>query len=712
MRLIVLLALLGSINTLRVMNGVVYNDKQLNCTIKVNGTITSSNETVVPGVYFGLIRYSCGNTDGYLISEPECSKCGIYCDQNQMIKKCRHVLLPYSVGIGIGLLLSLVIYVLSRKVVPRLYGWYQVTAMKRKIARTEKRCRTLRNLGLDVPDNLLEEEKAKIGQNCALGYRVTPTWANEAFFCLLTTTLALFLLPTVLSCDVTIYLDANTLTCGSGKCIPEKNTQFSISSGQTICFKLSNDKLIQIRLRNTRLITNYLALYQTAEFNLKTIKSSRCKYAGLCFEEHCHQGMAHPDLARIMSNYSVTGHFCGITPFTCNDWCFHKETCIWLHWAVTPKETKHVVYKRVETQWAADVVITIDKLTKVHKLSAMNPMAFNDPDNIFGREEMPVALTSMNKADLSLPELIMGLNGTFVAAIASDLDLPIKGQVGEYQISLDGSTETLASDMVYCSVESCLSTCYHDTTALTKMMNKIYPKERVVYEIVDFEQVTRIDPIPMHAVMYLGNIDIAHLQIDPANCKFSVAFSYGCSGCDKMPYAVLTAQNINNPGVVYYTSNCSFKTQYLSCSNEPTVLFPSEKYDTCIININTLNQSVKVVFHYDFIGKVHTISKIASEDLGFYDIIKKTTSDKYFWDSINQTFWFVGIVGLLTSLLKVALPKITRTIGTIYATRNAAREVSTTAAAPNLPKENLRLVQMGETSEGIAIYTISTVPNN
>lgn len=86
------------------LNGKIKVEPPTHCTVSANNITYNGNQELIPGVWFGLVEYKCGNCIGNLVSEYHCIDCGIYCIQNDMNVNCRNFWFPTICGSFIGIL--------------------------------------------------------------------------------------------------------------------------------------------------------------------------------------------------------------------------------------------------------------------------------------------------------------------------------------------------------------------------------------------------------------------------------------------------------------------------------------------------------------------------------------------------------------------------------------------------------------------------------
>lgn len=123
-----LISMVGIINAslVTVESGEVAIYGYDNCTIDAKGVNMafsnigkqSQSGYILPGLWFGLIKFECDDTVGIIVSKIECKTCATYCVQNQYIPGCEYKNTAIILGVVSGilaLLLAVVILLLINK---------------------------------------------------------------------------------------------------------------------------------------------------------------------------------------------------------------------------------------------------------------------------------------------------------------------------------------------------------------------------------------------------------------------------------------------------------------------------------------------------------------------------------------------------------------------------------------------------------------------
>lgn len=84
---------------------------------------------------FGIVRYNCDNHTGALISTFECQPCGIFCNYNQSVARCRNLVLPYILGGIIGIIIGVCLMYVFECIRVRFMLWWNYKMTKKMIVK-------------------------------------------------------------------------------------------------------------------------------------------------------------------------------------------------------------------------------------------------------------------------------------------------------------------------------------------------------------------------------------------------------------------------------------------------------------------------------------------------------------------------------------------------------------------------------------------------
>lgn len=124
-------------------------------------------------------------------------------------------------------------------------------------------------------------------------------------------------------------------------------------------------------------------------------------------------------------------------------------------------------------------------------------------------------------------------------------------------------------------------------------LNKNYSNmTRDVFKLSNDDQIELKYPVNGYITMMTGNVDFNNLQIIPAHCNIKIATTYACTSCKVDPYVLIVFEsyNIQQEGIMPMETNCSFNTNYLSCSRDKFVIKLKSKSSDCWIYLKTINK--------------------------------------------------------------------------------------------------------------------------
>ncbi len=167
----------------RAVNGVIFTgikNQTNSCKFTVNQITYETTMRRLPGLHFGMVKYNCSNLVGTLISKFEtCSNCTWICEYNEGITICKAFYLPLSIGVVLGVITLLLIF-LSYKVF--------------KILRANKR-----------------QQVVSLSDVIELRSPGTPHLATVILIMVLC-------FPLIFACDRTFMIASDTKTCENYKC--------------------------------------------------------------------------------------------------------------------------------------------------------------------------------------------------------------------------------------------------------------------------------------------------------------------------------------------------------------------------------------------------------------------------------------------------------------------------------------------------------------
>lgn len=467
----------------------------------------------------------------------------------------------------------------------------------------------------------------------------------------------------VYTCDKTLSLTTNGNICDDHRCVDVNMYSMPIQTGSTICFNTIEGEKVEIVVKDSKLVTRYQAMYYACDFDVKTIDTYECKGAtGNCWNGGmCKAGVAHP-LLKENSTYP-TGYGCISESVGCDTWCWHQVACTWYRWVAAPIADRcHITYSKTSEIWQTGIFIRYKGSVRHIKLNTNNPSYNLNGFDLEGVKNLPLAITSFTHETLHLRNSIVVTGAGSYEVDASQVDMPVKNTVGEYQVSLDKSTVVMYTSDLRCESHSCKVSCSYDTPAMNRVQSnplRAIPKDQIFVQ--GKYVIKRLIPIQATANLIFGSIELKNLYVTPSYCKIRVEQSYACTACNTKPSAVFIAYDIRHEGLIEFESNCTWVKKTLSCNPEPYTLELEHDAKVCTIILPTTNQTITVNFNFVFMGELTMLRTYRSESA--VEAIESLAKNPNFWGSLLGTVNFMAFASLSTALVV----KLVR-LGIIYKT--------------------------------------------
>lgn len=678
-----------------------------------------------PNKAFGLIDYNCDGYSGSLISQFECKECGIYCSYNQYIEKCKNDWAIFGVSITMSsLIMIILIFIFRTKLInlisaciDQLIVTYHNKIVKKdykearkvmkvtdltnveiedrvrskygvgvasKVAKTRNRYNEKlilldnknKNKGPEYVElSLIREEEDKAvskttdaevhhSPNQSYLYphlsRTNSTLSTAGAICA-GLALTSFVQPSN-GCDNNLFLNSMGQVCDMTTCKDIDMYTMPIQTGQSICFKDTDNNDLSIKIMESYILTRYIRLYYTSDWDIKTDSYYKCKGTDGCWNGDCNYdtiGETYGENMKIKSrNVSllIDGYGCLTSALGCDTTCWHKLSCTFFKWTVTPKGPAYPVYKQENSLWETRLMISYKNITKTAILNVNNPsIGLTDFESLLG-SNIPIYVTNfMSESPHQQPNLIVTNTG-IIPVTAAELDMPEQDKVGDFQASLDMMTHSININSVDCKVESCKVKCFSPVPKVRKLdsLHRKNHDSSVTYLRNDGTGIILGKKRLMATVsVMIGNLKIKNLQVVPAMCTININTIYGCKGCTKLPKIIYSPMDVRVEGTLFFESNCTFDKTYFSCGNGPEILTLTALSDYCLIYIPKNNQTINIEVKYEFLGQVEPNS-IASSTPTFSDELREAVSSVPFWQGIVSTFTlFTGISILMTIISRM-----------------------------------------------------------
>lgn len=668
-----------------------------NCSFHNNGMeYNGTGPGRMPGLFFGLIEYSCTNTKGILVSKLSCKDCGLYCNYNQMIDGCQSYWIPFLTGSAIVMILLLllcsvpkvrtffnkiVIYIIESV----MYCWTRCQDKKEMRKINQMMARNVRGVEpsfnrpinkhpkfinkinskratsgyltielstlkpLDVVASAPEANTYDvIGEKREESNVINPTMRKyPSLTALIVGAAVLTTIPPVIDCcDNTLYISSNGKICDSTHCVEHKMYDMPLLTGSITCFKDMEGEMMKIRVDDSYWRSRYNLLYKTSDIQLDVYQTWSCKGAGECYMGKCEHNTVNKQLEN-ERNGSIHGYGCYTNGLGCDTWCLHELSCVWYKWAMTSTGSHYPVYQKSTDLW--EVVISVDYkgvITK-HTVNVNNPRV--NLDGIFST--MPIYVSGFSSAMKHAKNGLVIIDNIALESTVSDINMPQTDIIGDYQISLDNSTHIYNDHEVKCLSTSCSTKCMIPEPKVRRLKRRMDSAIGLEYSYVGGKYIieTKKRVNSLIRVM-IGNVDFNNLQVDPAKCDIDISMTYSCIGCETSPYIVFQSTNIVSEGIVPIVSNCTLSTKFVSCSRDPYKIELMTDEKKCLINMPTLNRTVIADFEFSFKGTLDPTTSLYAVETS-EQIMKTIATSPMFIQGIVGTFSTVTLITVSASLL-------------------------------------------------------------
>lgn len=583
---------------------------------------------------FGLINYNCSNHTGVLISKFESKPCGLFCNYNQAVARCRHIMIPYILGGVIGAIFGVIIKIFLKFAYERfkvkLVLWFNYKMMKRSDRKQIKKITEMKEITGITPNvifkdtrNVNEEKMEKILQNrekfkCtnnskefahSRNYsRIYPHLPIDIVI------LIIFglLIGLVCACDNNLFVSSNGKICEKNKCKNLDMLSFPIQTGQSICFRDVNDDTLSITVTSTYYRTKYHHMYDTSEFEIKVETESLC--GTYCEPSSCKMNEKYEKF--VDKENKVEGYTCE-TKSSCDRYCFSDTSCTFIHWWLEPIGNVAKIYKYTSKIWEAKLLIKYREMNKIVLLNLNNP-SYQITDIDFSViNNLPIFVNSFMGEDYFPNKNIIEDNMNFFHVDGSELNFPESDKIGDYQIEIKSNLTAIYNvNYIKCQADYCEASCTGPESKLKRFRKSKNPlKEIRSFEIKSEHIVEEKRRIVATFNIMIGNVDVVSLNIEKAMCNVNKISSYGCIGCNQKPYVIFKASSIKKEGIIPFESNCTFNKNYLSCTPDPFILEIDNLDSFCYIFMPSLNKTITIDTHIEFVGNLNAIQpEIMSEN--------------------------------------------------------------------------------------------------
>lgn len=428
------------------------------------------------------------------------------------------------------------------------------------------------------------------------------------------------------------YTTSNNKVCDNNNCKDMNMYQISILTGQELCFKDSEGETLRIKIVELYELSRFNLMYYTSNYTVKHESHYECSGNGECNNDNpvCQIGYRHTDYKDKVD--TINGYSCENTVATCDTYCWRAGACTYYHWYVERVGNLYTVYNRIGKIWETVLSINYKGVIKLIKLNTNNPTNNILGELLEGYNKVPLMITNFMTETVYISNSLTIISNKGYLVSASEPNMPIKGMIGDYQISTNKESYTMDESSVLCRVvDHCKANCVIKKPSIARYIEEDGSKRKV--EIISKRNnnyfVDVKNKVQGTLTMMLGNIVLNNLHIETAKCEIDVTMTYGCTACTDKPYIVFSSYNIKNEGILPFESNCSFERYYLSCNIEPYILKLSDNNNHCLIHVPLLNKTLVVSIEYKYLGKLSPDKYIYSQETTSEAIKNIVTSEQF-----------------------------------------------------------------------------------
>lgn len=524
-----------------------------------------------------------------------------------MILDCNHFIFPFLLGMVINLTIVFSLYILYTKIIRKFIHKKilqikdkRVTRKNNKITKLALKIKHMERdpTYIEVIDNILPTapEIPDNNVNDKVTFKDVETNTIKRYPSLNSVAVGTLALGSVFpngvfACDRTLFFENNGLICDSNHCQNFESYQFSINSLSTVCFETSTDGKMIFEIEKFSINTIYDSIYYTSDFNIKTMSTYNCKGAGLCDRNSCKINSRHPNFP----NYTNPHRYgCDTEGLGCEQLCFHKYACTFYSLEVIPEGKVYRIYKKENIYWQLDLSVEFKNNIRRYVFNTYTPSNDLDFGTLFGNNNLPISIISTQYAQDINENFLISINKSYYNIRANELNYPTPYMIGDLQISLDTNNIIYPIEDIRCQSFGCTINCISAIYQIKRFVNdKNKNEHKNVLEFNDYQLLSKTY-VDSTVQMSVGNIDFKNLYVEPATCNLEILETFGCIGCNQMPYIVIQATQIKTIGSLQIKSNCSFYQKSISCRYDPFIINPKDRYKNCYISIPRLNKTLYV----------------------------------------------------------------------------------------------------------------------
>nr|DBA44214.1 TPA_asm: glycoprotein [Bunya-like virus atrichopogon] len=647
-----------------IYDGKIKSQGYDNCTFEREGIYYHWQRHMGPikGLWFGTIKYSCNGETGYVESELQCITSGIYNSLNDQITGCEQTWLKVVLGIMIGIFAFMIFFIVDLKyhLVTRSYQNCSKYLYYKKLTSQDKEDAFImkgnaRLYHQKAEDKFADYNKDQLGKKREANLKAKRIKRidkiNNKF---ITSAVILCLIGSACSFDKTLYITTEGLYCKNSKCEKYWNTRFPLSTGSTIQFVDENDQKLTLKFENFFEINYYRAIYYTSDYIIKTISTVEC-YADwfMGSESNCYDGSCKKATNFYKSSFDkflptdkIAGYGCAVDSLGCeNKYCYIKQRCVFYKWILKEQGPRALVFLKESQGWVADFSLSHKNLTRKISVNVANIMELVHMED--WKIKIPLLVSSPNYQQTYTTSKLMKYEDKYYYVEASSPNEPGRNILGDYQVDYRNSTEVFDMGSVDCEAAKCSIFCYKDDSPIKRFLkykNNIKRPKRT--EIIE-DVVIASNAVSATVDITISSEKIRELDITPAYCLFEQTHSFACTGCNEQGYISFSTKNMRTPGLITFTSNCSFDFNYVACQERPFNLYFRGQNPYCELYFLATNQTIHTSVKSIFKGTLYPFELQRSQ----YEEFMHIAESPEFLSGIFGTFMTCTALTFLSTFL-------------------------------------------------------------
>ncbi len=636
------------------------------CTFALGKTTLDWKQTEgkVPGTWFGTIFYNCSGITGYVESRLECLQGLWWNSVNERIVGCENNVTKLLIGCLLGAILGGLAFwaaTLIRDIIMERINTQVITPQGRIEPNAVTWCRE--PVSNKSPTHASEDETPSIEaplppeqptwafdqpiaegsnydsprqparrvQNAPAGNYDVPRGNDDYVnmgairLAIMKGLLLILLIGDARAADSTLYISSEGKVCADQQCRSLHTTLTTLSKGSTINFIDVNNTRITLTLERLYQVDNYRLIYVTSDYEITTTSTWGCESASdYCIPGSCSMFSSHYAAkldGSLPNSTSVSKYGCVVDPMRCNDSkCFYGNVCIHYKWQLRDKGPLGYVFKKTVSYWEASLIQEHQNTTRAIHMSAKDRA-----HNLHIKDwytSLPIVAIAAVHMDIPTSEYVLVYKRGYHYVQASDTNLPVKGTIGEYQLSITNHDRVFDVSDVTCIPQDCTAKCFTRTPAFSRFTQNI-ASSRKPFIAMRLNDIVRTEtPLTGSLSLLLTSTPIKGLEYVEADCILTQTNSFACTGCNELGYVTIAATALTSPGIMPFTSNCSFIDNYLPCQQEPFLLYFTEIREYCSIYFPLTNRTLIVKIDAIFKGNLVPITLKNSEHIKAYEILE------------------------------------------------------------------------------------------